>query len=96
MNMRKTRHEHEEVLSAGGRDWLCLFRRDAEGGYLVTCEEMPPMIAYGETLERARESAREELEGWAEWQGSDFGPLRILRRGGDEPAIRRLKPRQTP
>ena len=60
----KTLEEHEEILAADGRKFTCLFRPDAAGGYLVTCEEMPPMIAYGETLAEARAQAEEELTGW--------------------------------
>lgn len=60
----KAPKEHEEILAADGRNFTCLFRPDAAGGYLVTCEEMPPMIAYGETLEDARAEAEQELTGW--------------------------------
>ena len=56
-----TSHEHEEFLSVESRDYLCLFRRDAGGGYLVTCEELPPMVAFGETLAAARANAAAEI-----------------------------------
>ena len=60
----KAPQEHEEILAADGREFTCLFRSDASGGYLVTCDEMPPMIAYGETLAEARAQAEEDLTGW--------------------------------
>lgn len=31
------RHEHEEYVTAAGRDFRCLFRREIDGGYRVTC-----------------------------------------------------------
>jgi predicted RNase H-like HicB family nuclease len=57
----KLPHEHEELLTIEGQDYTCLFRRDASGGYLVTCEELPPMVAFGETLEEARSNAVVEI-----------------------------------
>ena len=64
--MAKIYDEHEEYLTAEGRDYLCLFRRDAGGGYQVTCEELPPMVAFGETLAEARSNAGEEIVAWRE------------------------------
>lgn len=61
---RRTPNEHEEYLAANGRDYLCEFRPQAGGGYLVRCPEMPPMVAFGETLEVARLMATEELVAW--------------------------------
>jgi predicted RNase H-like HicB family nuclease len=62
--MNTTRHEHEEVIATGGREFACLFRRDAAGGYLVTCRTLPPVLAFGETLDEARDNARAEIEAW--------------------------------
>jgi predicted RNase H-like HicB family nuclease len=73
--MRTTAHqEHEEFVPAEGRDFLCRFERDAAGGYVVTCEELPPMLAYGETLAEARVQAVQEIEDWSEvcTGGRDF------------------------
>lgn len=56
--------KHEENITAASRDYLCLFRPDAAGGYLVTCPELPPMIAFGETLDEARTNARDDIEAW--------------------------------
>jgi predicted RNase H-like HicB family nuclease len=63
--MRTTaRQEHEEFITAEGREFLCLFARDASGGYVVTCEDLPPMLAYGETLAEARAHAVHEIAVW--------------------------------
>ena len=60
----KTQHEHEEIIETVGRKFACLFRRDAAGGYFVTCPKLPPMMAYGETLDEARANAAEEIADW--------------------------------
>jgi predicted RNase H-like HicB family nuclease len=63
---RSAQQEHEEFVTADGRDFLCLFQRDAGGGYVVTCEDLPPMLAYGETLAEARAQAVQEIETWVD------------------------------
>lgn len=77
-----TAHEHEELLAVDDRDYTCLFRRDAGDGYLVTCEELPPMIAFGETLAEARSNAAAEIaavRGVCEERRSTHDPFRELR-----------------
>jgi hypothetical protein len=64
----KTVQEHEEVVTANGRDYRCLFERDAYGGYLVTCEDLPPLMTYGETLAEARTNAAEEISAFADYR----------------------------
>jgi predicted RNase H-like HicB family nuclease len=64
MNTR-THHQHEEDITVVGHDYQCLFRREM-GGYRVTCAELPPVLAFGETLEEARTAAQEEIEAWIE------------------------------
>ena len=60
----RTHHQHEEDIAVAGRDYRCLFRREVDSGYRVTCAELPPMLAFGETLDEARVNAREEIEAW--------------------------------
>jgi predicted RNase H-like HicB family nuclease len=63
--MRTTaQQELEEFVTAEGREFLCLFERDAGGGYIVTCDDLPPMLAYGETLTEARAHAAQEIAVW--------------------------------
>lgn len=62
-----------------GIDYLCLFRRDPSGGYLVTCEELPPMIVYGETLAEARANAAAEIGPCREACDNTHDPFRELR-----------------
>ena len=49
MNPR-THNQHEEDIAVAGRDYRCLFRREVDSGYRVTCAVLPPMLAFGETL----------------------------------------------
>ena len=65
MNQR-THHQHEEIITAAGREYRCLFRREVDSGYRVTCAELPPVLAFGETLEEARMATQEEIEAWVE------------------------------
>ena len=62
----KTIHEHEENVTVAGREYQCLFRREVDSGYRVTCTELPPLLAFGETLDEARANVREEIEVWVE------------------------------
>jgi predicted RNase H-like HicB family nuclease len=62
----KTHHQHEEDIAVAGREYRCLFRREVDSSYRVTCTEMPPLLAFGETLEEARIAAHEEIEAWVE------------------------------
>ena len=62
----KTVHEHEEIITAAGREYRCLFRREIDHGYRVTCTALPPLLAFGDTLEEARTATQEEIEAWVE------------------------------
>jgi predicted RNase H-like HicB family nuclease len=70
----KTHHQHQEDITVAGRDYRCLFRREIDGGYRVTCAELPPVLAFGETLDETRANAREEIEAWVETAeiGADY------------------------
>jgi len=58
--------EHEENLIAAGQEYRCRFQSHPNGGYFVTCAELPPMLAFGEALLEARRNVIEEIEGWVE------------------------------
>jgi predicted RNase H-like HicB family nuclease len=51
----------ENVAIGGFCNFLCLFRREAGGGYRVTSEDVPDLVAFGDTLDEARENVRDEL-----------------------------------
>jgi predicted RNase H-like HicB family nuclease len=62
----KIAHEHEEIITAVDREYRCLFRREVDHGYRATCADLPPLLAFGETLEEARTATQEEIEAWVE------------------------------
>jgi antitoxin HicB len=42
--------------------YLCHFQPEPEGGFTVTCPKLPPVVTYGETLDKAQANAREAIE----------------------------------
>ena len=84
-----TQHEHAEFITANGRDYLCIFRRDGSGGYGVTCPELPPMAGFGETFQQARANAAEEIAAWLDAPNASFDPFTDLRahRAAEAPPI---------
>ena len=63
----KTTTRHRETVIAAGREYVCEFRAQRHGGYVVTSRMFLPLIAYAETLEEARLKAREGIEAWIEY-----------------------------
>ena len=63
----KTSPVHKQTVIAADRHYLCEFRRQRGGGYLVTSRQLLPLAAWGETLDAARENARKEIEAWIEY-----------------------------
>jgi len=63
MNTR-TSTKHTETVIAAGCYYACEFRTQRRGGYLVTSPQFLPLAAWGETLDAAREKAREQIEAW--------------------------------
>lgn len=57
--MTRQTNEHIAALNA---QYLCTFRPAEEGGYSVRCAAFPGLISEGDTLEEARNNAREALE----------------------------------
>jgi antitoxin HicB len=48
------------------RTYTFVFNPEPEGGYTVTCPALPGLVTYGETLEQARQMARDAMEGLIE------------------------------
>jgi hypothetical protein len=63
----KTATKHTETVIAAGRHYVCEFRAQRRGGYLVTSRQFLPLAACGETLDAAREKAKEQIEAWLEY-----------------------------
>lgn len=52
-----------------------LFEPSEEGGYVARCPALPGLVAEGETLEKAREMAREAIRGYLESVRKDGRPI---------------------
>ena len=48
------------------RTYTFVFNPEPEGGYTVTCPALPGLVTYGETMEEARNMARDAMEGLIE------------------------------
>jgi antitoxin HicB len=48
------------------RTYTFVFNPEPEGGYTVTCPALPGLVTYGETIEEARDMARDAMEGLIE------------------------------
>ena len=48
------------------RTYTFAFNPEPEGGYTVTCPALPGLVTYGETLQEAREMARDAMDGLIE------------------------------
>jgi antitoxin HicB len=48
------------------RAYTFVFTPEPEGGFTVTCPALPGLVTYGETIQEAREMARDAMEGLIE------------------------------
>jgi antitoxin HicB len=67
------------------RTYTFVFNPEPEGGYTVTCPALPGLVTYGETLEEARQMARDAMEGLIEVMLEHGEPIPE----GETPAILR-------
>lgn len=54
--------------------YTVLFEPAEEGGYVVTCPALPGLVTEGDTLEEAREMARDAITGYLESLRKDGRP----------------------
>lgn len=52
-----------------------LFEPAEEGGYVVTCPALPGLVTEGETLEEARDMAKDAIRGYLESLAKDGLPI---------------------
>jgi antitoxin HicB len=48
------------------RAYTFVFTPEPEGGFTVTCPALPGLVTYGQTLQEAREMARDAMDGLIE------------------------------
>lgn len=55
--------------------YTVLFEPAEEGGYVVTCPALPGLMTEGETLDEARDMARDAIRGYLESLQKDGLPI---------------------
>ena len=55
--------------------YTVLFEPAEEGGYVVTCPALPGLVTEGDSLDEAREMARDAIRGYLESLQKDGLPL---------------------
>ena len=55
--------------------YTVLFEPAEEGGYVVSCPALPGLVTEGDTLEEARQNARDAITGYLESLAKDGQPI---------------------
>ncbi|HXJ39600.1 MAG TPA: type II toxin-antitoxin system HicB family antitoxin [Bryobacteraceae bacterium] len=55
--------------------YTVLFEPADEGGYVVTCPALPGLVTEGDTLDEARQMARDAIRGYLESLQRDHQPI---------------------
>ena len=55
--------------------YTVIFEPAAEGGFIVTCPALPGLVSEGDTMEEAREMARDAIRGYLESLRADGLPI---------------------
>jgi predicted RNase H-like HicB family nuclease len=55
--------------------YTVLFEPAEEGGFIVTCPALPGLVTEGDTLEEARQMARDAIQGYLESLHKDHQPI---------------------
>jgi antitoxin HicB len=53
-----------EAVTGTTRTYTFVFDPDPEGGFVVTCPALPGLVTHGDSLDEARELARDAMEGY--------------------------------
>lgn len=56
-------------------NYTVVIKPDVEGGYVVTCPALPGLVTEGDTIEEAREMARDAITGYLESLRMDGEPI---------------------
>jgi antitoxin HicB len=55
--------------------YTVLFEPAGEGGFVVTCPALPGLVTEGDTLQEARQMARDAIQGYLESLHKDHQPI---------------------
>ena len=90
--MRKLSYNQSGPLSmAYYHRYTVLFEPAEEGGYVVTCPALPGLVTEGDTLEEAREMARDAILGYLESLKKDGLPIPDDIRLNENPVIEEVE-----
>ena len=73
MAHRKQRASKQETVAE--YSYTVLFEPAAEGGYVVTCPALPGLVTEGDSLDEAREMARDAIRAYLESLRKDGEPI---------------------
>ena len=68
-----------------------LYEPAEEGGYVVTCPALPGLVTEGETLDEAREMARDAIRAYVESLKKDGLPIPVDKKLGLDPVKEELR-----
>ena len=61
---RQLKETREEIVARRCLIYDCHFRLGPAGGYTASFPKLPPVVAYGATLKKARANAQKAIEAW--------------------------------
>ena len=61
--------------SQNNYSYTVLFEPAEEGGYVVTCPALPGLVTEGDTLDEARQMAKDDIRGYLESLSKDGEPI---------------------
>jgi antitoxin HicB len=65
----------KETVDTTEDSFMVLFEPAEEGGYVVTCPALPGLVTEGDTLEEAREMAKDAIRAYLESLQTDGLPI---------------------
>ena len=69
--------QQKRINTSHDYTYTVVFESEPEGGYTVTCPALAGLVTFGETIDEAREMAKEAIEGYLEGltlAGEDIPP----------------------
>ena len=89
MTIRRRRPSKRKTVAE--HSYTVFFEPAAEGGYVVTCPALPDLVTEGDTLEEAREKARDAILAYLESLRKDGDPIPADPRMTPEPVREKIK-----
>jgi antitoxin HicB len=81
----------KETVDTTEYRFTVLFEPAAEGGYVVTCPALPGLVTEGDTLEEAREMAKDAIRAYLESLQTDGLPIPTDKPIREEPVKEQVK-----